>query len=96
MSMFIPVNLIYNMFKTKALSTQRRNQDETEVVFKKVFRPNETARNRWRGCSTYAGPVSGAVLPPQNTPKAANKTDDDYYYYYIILLLLLMVVVEEL
>ena len=48
----------------------------TEYDIKKVFRSHETARERWRRCSTYAGLVSGAVLSPQNTPKAAKKTPE--------------------
>ena len=67
----------------KAPATRRRKR--TEVDIKKVFCPNGIGTRNVSVhtrpldpletlYSTYAGPVSGAVLPPQNTPKAAKNT----------------------
>ena len=55
----------------------RPHGDETETNLSLFQKSLPSTRKRWRRCSTYAGPVSGAVLLPQNTLKAANKTDDD-------------------
>ena len=46
-----------NRYKKSLPSTRNRHQ--------KRVRSHETTRKRWRRCSTYAGPVSGAVLLPQ-------------------------------
>jgi len=45
-----------NRYQKSLPSTRNRHQ--------KLVRSHETARKRWRRCSTYAGPVSGAVLLP--------------------------------
>ena len=42
---------------------------QIEYDIKKVFRSHETAWERWRRCSTYDGPVSGAVLPHKTAQK---------------------------
>ena len=69
-----PRSVFTKLLHTEAKTNQCRYQKSlpsTRNRLNKRVRPHETARPAG---STYAGPVSGAVLPPQNTPKAAKKT----------------------
>ena len=66
---------------------------ERDLAPKKYHRMSET---RWRPCSTYAGPVSGAVLPPQNAPKAAKKTSRACMVAMVALLFILRTILVDL
>ena len=48
-------------FKNWSETQTHTKRKRTEYDMKKVFRSHETARKRWRRCSTYAGPLSGAT-----------------------------------